>query len=707
MSEAASSAPALGPVLRHALTRRALDAAFNRVNANQGCAGLDGQTTADFGVLLDSNLRELQRQVLTQTYRPAPVLRAWLPRPGKKPRPLAIPVVRDRVLQTAVADALTPLVEAELESCSFAYRRGRGVRQAVERIQQLQRAGYRWVVDADIEGFFEHIDHETLLQRIASVAKESRLLDLLRAWLTAPLSDSGRLVAIDRGIAQGSPVSPLLANLYLDTLDDALLDANHMLVRYADDFLVLSRSKERAEHALELTTQVLNRLHLRLNPIKSRIVHLDQGLQFLGWNFVRTLAIPATVKHLDEVEPPPAPPAVAVSLVNAGTAINSDAKPNADLGSADAETAADAGGDDEQSDLPTADDLEAPPDLPALAPLQRTLYLVDLEARMTCAASRLRVERAGQVVLEVPAINVDQVLLFGPVAVTTQALHLLLRAGASLAYLTRHGHFIGRLEGSNEGSLVLAQAQHRCVNDAQFGLAVARRLVQAKIVHSANVLASYLRRHESARQPTASVPRDMREFVRRSESAQSLESLRGFEGAAASLYWQCWAAMVDPVWHFSGRKPRPAPDPVNALLSFGYSLLYQCVAGLLQARGLDARLGGLHVAKGTHLALASDLMEPWRALIVDSAVWNLVLNGGVTPEEFRTGSTHCKISTQARRSLIRAFEDRMNATRTVLDDGGNATETLDMRRLIDRDVRHYIAALRTADPKSFAATVLR
>ena len=734
---ASADTAGIGPVLRRALTRSALVAAYDRVLANRGCAGVDGVSSLDFGVQLQPQLRLLQGEVLARTYKPVPLLRAWLPRPGREPRALGIPAVRDRVLQTAVAESLNPLVEAELESCSYGFRRGRGVRHAVERIQQLQRQGYCWVVDADIEAFFDNIDHAELLTTVGALVPEPRLLELLRTWLQTPIFEDGQLYPVTRGVAQGSPVSPLLANLYLDKLDEALIDARHVMVRYADDFLVLSRTREKAEQALELTTEVLRRLHLRLNPLKTRVVHLDQGLQFLGWNFVRTMAVPARAAAAPLAALPSVRPALRRNLADdapgsAGVGLNVDraAEAASAAGFADSVDAIDADHVDEivqvvevtasvnapgtqaladaQDDDPTdaLDEDADTPLLPAPVPIQRTLYLLDLQATLACEGGRLKVELDGKTVLSLPAPQVDQVLVFGPVRITTQALHLLLRAGAGVGYLTRQGRYLGRLAGAGEGSLVLAQAQHTRQAAPQFQLAVAQRLVQAKISNSATLLASHQRRYPASARGSHA-PRDMRELVRRAQGATSMDQLRGYEGQAAALYWQAWVSMLDPVWGFAGRVPRPAPDPINALMSFGYVLLQHCVAGLLQGRGADVRLGGLHTSFGERESLALDLMEPWRAPVVDTAVWHLVMSGGVTPGDFRTGAGHCRIGDKARRSLIRAFEDRMNTVRQPPAKDEPATPPQDLRRLIDRDLMHYLAAVRSDDAAAFQPTTLR
>ncbi len=230
----------MAALLRQALTQSRLKAAYARVLDNHGQPGVDGVDVESFGQGLDATLQTLRTDVLAGSYKPSALKRLWLPRTGKSPRPIAVPVVRDRVLQTAVAMTITPLLEEEFEECSFAYRQGRSVRMAVERIGLLQRQGYHWVVEADIEQFFDQIPHEPLLAEFQTVVRDEDLVALVRRWVKAPIREGDHLFPVDRGVPQGSPLSPHLANLYLDHLDETLLDRGHALVRYADDFIVLS-----------------------------------------------------------------------------------------------------------------------------------------------------------------------------------------------------------------------------------------------------------------------------------------------------------------------------------------------------------------------------------------------------------------------------------------------------------------------------------
>ena len=677
-----------GPRLQDALTSANMMAAWRKVAENRGMAGVDRETIDELEPQLHTVLNDLATQVTSGQYRPAPLLRVWIPRPGRAPRGLAVPTVRDRILQCSVTLALNPAVEAELEDCAFAYRRGRGVRQAVARIGTYQRQGYRWVVDADIERFFDTVPHDGLLTRLAEVAPDPGLLALVRSWLKAPIDESGQLTHPEQGIPQGSPISPLLANLYLDTLDEALLDEDHILVRYADDFIVLARTQARAEAALELTETVLERLALRLNPLKTRIVNLDDGLEFLGWHFVRSFSVPRRWPT-EAASPPPDTLHVGTARAPSSTITTSSPPKAANL----AEPSA--------SDVPPPTDAPQKPadddELPPLAPLQRTLYLVDTGASLSVDNQRYRIERDGKPILTLPAGNVDAILLFGNIPVTTPALQLAARQGCPVAYLSSLGRCYGRFEPAGHDGAPILQAQFARHADQTFGLGIVRALVSTKLSHSALVLARTSRHHPEA---ATEVPERLRQLTTGLHGAADVASLRGTEGAAAAAYWSAFTALMPSGWTFSRRQAHPAPDAINALLSLGYTLLYNAVGGLLQARGLNAHLGWLHVPGSRHLALASDLMECYRAYVVDATLLHLLHAGDLDPADHRCDDGQCQLGPETVRSFIRAIEARFNAVQQHPQCG----TPMDLRRIIDRDVLSLITSLRTGDPADFSPT---
>jgi len=234
------------PKLPDILSDASLLAAWSKVRENEGGPGVDGETLKDFERRLMANLSTLRNEVLYGTYRPKPLLRVEVPKKQGGMRPLSIPAVRDRVLQTAAGRALTPLFEAEFEDISFAYRKGRSVDQAVARVEALRDLGYRWVVDADVYHFFDEVDQDLLMAQVERLVHDEGILDLLRLWLKADVWDGKHRFRLEKGVPQGSPLSPLLSNLYLDHLDEALLEENFKAVRFADDCVPRRRTGGRS-----------------------------------------------------------------------------------------------------------------------------------------------------------------------------------------------------------------------------------------------------------------------------------------------------------------------------------------------------------------------------------------------------------------------------------------------------------------------------
>jgi group II intron reverse transcriptase/maturase len=263
--------------------------AFLRVKENHGGAGVDGVTIAKFERHLPENLALIESQIANKTYAPLPLLKILIDK-GKgdgEVRALCIPAVRDRVVQTAVHHVIAPVLEREFEDCSFAYRKGRSVKQAVYCIKEYFDQGYRWVVDADIDAFFDSVDHDLLLAKARKYIMDGNILRLIELWIKAEVWDGKSISVLTKGIPQGSPLSPILANLFLDEFDEALLARGCRLVRYADDFIVLCKSPEKAEVALALTNKVLESLLLKLD--EGDVVSFDEGFKYLGVTFLKSM----------------------------------------------------------------------------------------------------------------------------------------------------------------------------------------------------------------------------------------------------------------------------------------------------------------------------------------------------------------------------------------------------------------------------------
>ena len=269
---------------------------WHQVAANRGAAGVDGQSVKAFGAQAELHLAELQRRLAQRRYQPHPVRRHWIAKPGRRKarRPLGIPAVRDRVVLAAAVNVLEPIFEAKFLDCSFGFRPGRSPLQALDRVTQLLAQGFTWVVDADIRGCFDNIPQAPLLAEVAREVADGTLLDLLAAFLKAGVMEGPVFQPTEVGTPQGAVLSPLLCNIYLHRLDEALTAQGFALVRYADDFVVLCRSQAEAEAALQAVRQGLAELGLTLSEEKTRIVHVEEAsFTFLGYTFYRTYRFPS------------------------------------------------------------------------------------------------------------------------------------------------------------------------------------------------------------------------------------------------------------------------------------------------------------------------------------------------------------------------------------------------------------------------------
>lgn len=257
-----------------------------KVCANKGAAGVDKVTVETWRAKETAHLRQLHGELYADTYHSQPVRRVYIPKPGTdKQRPLGIPALVERVCQQAVLQVLQPTFEEIFFEESYGFRPGRSTHMVREAILKYKKAGYSYVVDLDISNFFNEVDHTILMKLVREVVKDRRVLRLIRGWLTAGVMEEGNVRYETSGTPQGGVISPLLSNIYLTPFDRGLQKAGYAHVRYADDVLILCKTREEAEAALQVADGLLNRMKLRLSPEKTVISSFREGFDFLGFHF--------------------------------------------------------------------------------------------------------------------------------------------------------------------------------------------------------------------------------------------------------------------------------------------------------------------------------------------------------------------------------------------------------------------------------------
>ncbi len=673
-----------------ATTDDAITYAWLRVKENGGGSGSDGVTLERFGDDLLARLAKLRAQVKAATYVPDPLLRIELPRPGKSSRLLAVPTVRDRVLQTAIAQALNPILDPTFEEQSFAYRPGRSVRDAIGAVIDARDDGFVCVVDADIEAFFDNIPHGELLEKLAVALPDQSVLPLIKAWLSAPIKAGNEFIKPDRGVPQGSPISPLLSNLYLDAFDEVLAaDEERRLVRYADDFVILTTDNHAAELSLEAAGLWLSSSGLAINFDKTRITTFDQGFTFLGVRFEGN-AVWAEDENAEiwllplQYQKNPAHKSKRPSPAKR--------KAPARLGATTMPSVADPGGLEIRKEVTYEE---------ASAPLLRTLYLGEPGVYLRQEGGRILAVKDERELLSIPHEKIDQVLIADEGAISFGVLRTLMGQGAGLMLQGHAGEPLGVFIPASDTRINLRVRQHERVRDEAFHLTIARAIVAGKLANSRLLLRRYYRFRPGGESPIEPL---LRELQAKALVAADLDVLRGLEGVAARHYFDSFRELLPVQWkqQFSGRSRQPPRDPVNAMLSYAYAVVYQNVLTFVAARGLEIHLGHLHALRDGHPSLVSDLVEEFRALVADAVVLKLILDHSYDADNFSfegegDGKTEdttqfCRMGKALRRKLIERLEEKLQSqvTHPISHEPGS------YRRMIRMQIAHYIQVLEGA-----------
>ncbi len=685
-------------LLQQMLAEENLLKAWQRVRSNQGMAGSDGLSIRRTEEVLAATLQDLREEIEQRQYQPLPLLELMVKKPDGGERRLAVPTVRDRIVQTAAALVLSPLLEKGFEDSSYAYRPGRSVADAIAQVARFREQHYLWVVDADIRKFFDEINHELLLGRLRKELNDHSLLPLIELWLAAIMQpESGERYLLTKGVVQGSPISPLLSNLYLDELDELLKQQQFHLVRYADDFLILCRSRAEAEQALQLTCQRLEALALTISREKSRIIHFSEGFTFLGVSFHHDLMEPVDrmagrwlipERHEWDASRVTAAEKGVSSDENDSTPADS-AIYYADQALRDRERVADSDraveGIEPEGERDDQEAIIRYEENPALTPLLRSAIISTQGVTLLKEGERMLAVKGGAVRASVPLHRLDQLVLQGNQLISTALLRFADDHDIAITFTDRSGHPKSSLLDDRGLHLQRHRQQFKRDESLDFKLGMAAEWVAVKL-HNSRVL---IRTHNRRRQldEVTRLLSEMEKMQSQLATAKTVNQMRGYEGAGAHLYFSAIRSLLPEEWGFSGRRKRPPTDPFNALISYGYGVLHSTLYTLIMRQRLNPWLGTLHESNSRHPALVADMMEPFRALLVDSVALNALLNL-LTPADFLLNQSNdlpCQMSESTRQRYLGWLHNKFRSRLTHPITG----QLIDYHRLLQWQVWHY------------------
>jgi len=615
-----------------------LFSAFQNVKSNAGNEGIDNQKIEEFEKNLFDNLKELSVSIQNKKYKPDDLLGVILPKDSRKIRALAVPTVKDRIAQRAVIQAVSETIDHLLEESSFAYRKGLSRIGAAKAINKAYEEGFRYILESDIEAFFDNVNWKLLFDKLAALFYDDPILPLIKDWVKQSVIFHGQKIIREKGLPQGSPISPLLANLFLDEFDEALGDS-FKLIRYADDFVVLCKSREEAESALNEAKASLEKLKLKLKTSKTQITDFEQGFQYLGFLFLKSLVIES---EKDEKQKPKKKTIIS-------NLESFEISPSSWIAKVDFEKMRRL--KTKEDELKKAsliyDEKTIPEKFPVYITDPDISFLLEKDA-IVIDDPKIRSEEQ----IKIPLSRIQSVVTFGNSRLTLPAILRLSKNSIPIYFCSHDGKLITYLH-IQEKDYTIWLKQVELANNESFRLKFSKSIVEVKI-HNALVLA---KRYDWNEEITS----QLNMLKNKCQTAENLEALLGYEGTSAATFFKGFGNSLSDEFRFTVRTKNPPLDPVNTLLSFGYSLLYNHIATAIQICGLNPEIGWYHSIKSGHLSLASDLVEEFRH-IIDGLVLYIIHRNIVTREDFLFNETEkypCLMKKDFKKKFIEMVEDRL------------------------------------------------
>ncbi|XHX79465.1 MAG: CRISPR-associated endonuclease Cas1 [Stenomitos frigidus ULC029] len=580
-----------------------LMAAWELVQRGSRSAGIDGMTVELFAGIAPAQLRWLQKQLRREAYQANPAKGFYLAKKSGGQRLIGIPTVSDRIVQRYLLQAIYPKLDRALSPATYAYRPGYSTHLAVAHVMEFYCQQPVWVLKTDIQKFFDQLSWSLLLHQVEQLGLAPLVVRLIEQQLKSGMVIDRRYVRTNQGVLQGGVLSGALANLYLSEFDRQCLAAGLLLVRYGDDCLVVCPSWTAANRALTLMQGWLEDLYLTLQPEKTQIFAPDESFIFLGYHFA--------------------------------------------AGNAELPERASAG-HSEASKPRTGGTGGRPPQVCSLVKVPRssrtfkpesywsepmtTLYVTDQGAYVRVQHKQFQVYHDDTLKISVPVNRVTHIVLFGCSNLSHGAVSLCLQHKIPVLYLSSKGRYFGQLQTTGQAQVRYLILQVQRSFDPAFIQNQARAIVLAKL-HNSRVFLQRLNRRRKTDVATQAIA-DLAQLMQQAETAASVEALLGYEGQGANLYFQAFATLLKGSFEFERRTRRPPTDPVNSLLSLGYTLLSQNIHSMVEVAGLHTHFGNLHTPRDNHPALVSDLVEEFRALVVDSLVAYLINSNIFKADDF-------------------------------------------------------------------------
>lgn len=646
-----------------------LMAAWTKVRLKSRIAGIDGITLDLFAANLNERLQHLQTLLNQEAYFASPALGFYRPKKSGGKRLIGIHTVSDRLVQRLLLEEIYYSLEEIFLDCSYAYRPDRNIQQAVAHFSHHYQYHPSWVIKADIESFFDNLCWALLLTEIENISLNSELFTLLSQQLKTGIILNGQYVNFGKGVIQGSLLSGTLANLYLNNFDRQCLSQGINLVRYGDDFVIACPSLLAAEKTIKKIEFWLKEIYLNLQESKTKIYAPDEEFSFLGYQFV---------KGNIYAPPPPNTQGGGGSASESGLSYQ---RKNRTL---------------QFISRPPKGDKVANSKYPITSRPEHywsepmtTLYITEQGSFLKVQNQQFQIFCQQELRCKIPVNRVTHMVIFGCCNISHGAIGLALSKRIPVMFLSQRGRYFGRLQTEGYAKVEYLERQVICSTKAEFIRQQAEIIVLAKL-HNSRALLLKLNRRHSTKEAEAAIE-SLASLMTKLVNAESMDALRGYEGKAAVVYFQGLSSLLANPFTFEKRTKRPPKDPVNSLLSLGYTLLSQNVFSFVQTMGLHTHFGNLHVPRDNHPALVSDLMEEFRAQFVDSFVAYLVNSKIFTLDDFTSPDAQggVYLYPNSLKKFLKHWEDKLQTEITHPHTGYKVT----YRRCIELQVREYISCL--------------